>query len=111
MPDIISKIRIVKMFKNIACFSLSEENPVISLWLLFEGDELVIFVFESHICCHIWVFFPRAFKGCLILVFTYGVQLSGRSGWRVGIRLEMLCPGCISETIMCRMLILSTDIG
>ena len=35
------------------------------------------------------------------------VTLTGQSGWRR----EKACPGCISETIRCRKLILGRDIG
>ena len=36
-----------------------------------------------------------------------GVRAGGRvGGWR-----EIVCPGCISETIRCRKLILGRDIG
>ena len=29
----------------------------------------------------------------------------------MGVRLEKVCPGCVSETITCRKLILGRDIG
>ena len=35
-----------------------------------------------------------------------GVLSSGQGGWR-----EKVCPGCISETVRCRKLILGRDIG
>ena len=35
----------------------------------------------------------------------------GRPGWRAGGRREKVCPGCISETVRCRKLILGRDIG
>ena len=42
-------------------------------------------------------------KGCWGIVFTHGVQMGGRC--------EKVCPGCISEIIRCRKLILGRDIG
>ena len=41
-------------------------------------------------------FYPTALKGCRGIVFTHG----GRR--------EKVCPGCISETVRCRKLILGT---
>ena len=35
----------------------------------------------------------------------------GRPSGRVGGRREIVCPGCISETVRCRKLILGRDIG
>ena len=35
----------------------------------------------------------------------------GRVGGLAGGRLEKVCPGCISETVRCRKLILGRDIG
>ena len=44
-----------------------------------------------------------------------GGRVSGRAGvragGRVGGRREIVCPGCISETVRCRKLILGRDIG
>ena len=48
-------------------------------------------------------FYPTALKGCRGIVFTHGVRIGG---WR-----EKVCPGCISETVRCRKLILNRDIG
>ena len=48
-------------------------------------------------------FYPTALKGCRSIVFTHGIQAGG---WR-----EKDCPGCISETIRCRKLLLGRDIG
>ena len=53
-------------------------------------------------------FYPTALKG---IVFTHGVRMGGRPGGRVGGRWEIVCPGCISETVRCRKLILGRDIG
>ena len=35
----------------------------------------------------------------------------GRPGGQLGGRREIVCPGCISETVRCRKLILGRDIG
>ena len=52
-------------------------------------------------------FYPTALKGCRSIVFTLGVRMGRRAGgWQ-----EEVCPGCISETIRFRKLILSRDIG
>ena len=56
------------------------------------------------LACH---FYPTALKGCWGIVFTHGVRMGGR----VGARREKVCPGCISETIRYRKLILGRDIG
>ena len=52
-------------------------------------------------------FYPTPLKGCRGIVFTHGVRMGGRVG---GLR-EIVCPGCISETVRCRKLILGRDIG
>ena len=52
-------------------------------------------------------FYPTALKGCRGIVFTHGVRMGGRVG---GLR-EIVCPGCISETVRCRKFILGRDIG
>ena len=52
-------------------------------------------------------FYPTALKGCRGIVFTHGVRMGA---W-VGGRREKVCPGCISETVRCRKLILGRDIG
>ena len=41
----------------------------------------------------------------------FSPMVSGWSGGRVGGRREIVCPGCISETVRCRKLILGRDIG
>ena len=56
-------------------------------------------------------FYPTALKGCRGIVFTHGVQMGGRASCRAGGRREKVCPGCISETVRCRKLILGRDIG
>ena len=48
-------------------------------------------------------FYPTALKGCQGIVFIHGVRMGGRR--------EIVCPGCISETVRCRKLILGRDIG
>ena len=52
-------------------------------------------------------FYPTALKGCRGIVFIHGVRMGGQ----VGGRREIVCPGCISETVRCRKLILGRDIG
>ena len=49
-------------------------------------------------------FYPTARKGCRGIVFTHSVPMGGRAA-------EKVCPGCISETVRCRKLILGRDIG
>ena len=41
----------------------------------------------------------------------FSPMVSGRMGGWVGGRREIICPGCISETVRCRKLILGRDIG
>ena len=48
-------------------------------------------------------YYPTALKGCRGIVFIHGVRMGGRR--------EKDCPGCISETVRCRKLILGRDIG
>ena len=55
-------------------------------------------------------FYPTALKGCWGIVFTHGVRMGGRAGGWVGGG-KRVCPGCISETVRCRKLILGRDIG
>ena len=58
-----------------------------------------------------YAFYPTALKGCRGIVFTHGVRMGGRAGVQVGGRREIVCSGCISETVRCRKLILGRDIG
>ena len=48
-------------------------------------------------------FYPTDLKRCRGIVFTHSVWIGGRR--------EKVCPGCISETVRCRKLILGRDIG
>ena len=57
-------------------------------------------------CCKFNIITPTALKGCQAIVFTHAVWMGGWGGWR-----EKVCPGCISETVRCRKLILGRDIG
>ena len=41
----------------------------------------------------------------------FSPMVSGWAGGRPGGRREIVCPGCISETVRCRKLILGWDIG
>ena len=52
-------------------------------------------------------FYHTARKGCRGIVFTHGVRMGGR----VCRRREIVCPGCISETVRCRKFILGRDIA
>ena len=53
-----------------------------------------------------YLYYPTALKGRQSIVFTHGVWMVGQALWG-----EKLCPGCISETIRYRKLILGRDIG
>ena len=53
---------------------------------------IVIFIRDIVFCFHPWC--P-----------------DGRAGGQAGGRREIVCPGCISETVRCRKLILGRDIG
>ena len=53
---------------------------------------------------------PVRAVGVLFLPMVSG-WAGGRPGGRVGGRREIVCPGCISETVRCRKLILGRDIG
>ena len=54
-------------------------------------------IIDTAVC-----FYPTVLKGCWGIVFTHGVQMGGWAGGRW----EKVCPGCISETVRCRKLIL-----
>ena len=56
------------------------------------------------ICSH---FYPTALKGCRGI---FSPMVSGWPGGQVGGG-KKVCPGCISETVRCRKLILGRDIG
>ena len=52
-------------------------------------------------------FVPHTLMGSQGIVFTHGVWMGVPAfGWR-----EKVYPGCISESIRCRELILSKDMG
>ena len=55
-------------------------------------------------------FYPTALKGCRGIVFTHGVRMGGQAGGGGGGG-GNVCPGCISETVSCRKLILGRDVG
>ena len=57
---------------------------------------------------YLYTFYPTALKGCRGIVFIHGVRMGGRAGVLAA---EIVCPGCISETVMCRKFILGRDIG
>ena len=71
----------------------------------FDKEAEVLFTSASE------AFYPTALKGCRGIVFTHGVRMGGRASGRAGGRREIVCPGCISETVRCRKLILGRDIG
>ena len=50
-----------------------------------------------------YFYYSTVLKGCWGIVFTHGVWMDG--WW------EKFYPGCISETVRCRKLILGRDIG
>ena len=66
-------------------------------------------------------FFEKKTLGHGFLLFTpqplravgvlFSPMVSGWVGGLVGGRQEKVCPGCISETVRCRKLILGRDIG
>ena len=79
---------------------------------------LLIFIGISMVLTRVCLnnnYYPTAPKGCRGIVFTHGVRMGGRAGGRpvgqVGGWREKVCPGCISETVRCRKLILGRDIG
>ena len=51
-------------------------------------------------------FYPTALKVCQGIVFTHGVRMGMHSVGQALGRREKVCPGCISETVRCRKLIL-----
>ena len=63
---------------------------------------------------NLYCFYPTAFQSCAGIVFTHGVWMGVRVGGAVnqavGLR-EKACPGCISETLRCKILILKRGIG
>ena len=54
------------------------------------------------------LFTPQPLRAVGVL---FSPMVSGRAGGRLGGRREIVCPGCISETVRCRKLILGRDIG
>ena len=68
---------------------------------------------------HFLPFYPTALKDYQGIVFSLwcldgrvGRWAGGRLGrWAECGRREKVCPGCISKTVRCRMLILGKDIG
>ena len=67
--------------------------------MVFFGDNIHI----THFTTFKWFYYPTAIKGCQGVVFTHGVQMDKRR--------ETDSPGCMSETVRCRKLILGSDIG
>ena len=84
-------------------FKSSPGQHMACLECLFLSD-LTFFDRDEKIAAYtIFNFYPTALKGCRGIVFTHGVQSGGRR--------EIVCPGCISETVRCRKFILGRDIG
>ena len=54
------------------------------------------------------IFTPQPLRAVGVL---FSPMVSGWAGGWVGGRREIVCPGCISETVRCRKLILGRDIG
>ena len=63
-----------------------------------------------------YYFYPTAFKGYVVIVFTHGTQMGGQAFGQSGGRTlfgwwEKACPGCVSENLRCMMVIIGRDIG
>ena len=84
------------------------------------------FCFKTHVdinilivCLSVLFQYRKKIFFCVLLAnnfyLPHGVRRGGRPvGWvgrRVDRRQEKVCPGCISETVRCRKLILGRDIG
>ena len=54
------------------------------------------------------IFTPQPLRAVGVL---FSPIVSGWAGGRASGRREIVCPGCISETVRCRKLILGRDIG
>ena len=70
------------------------------LWLYFHYPKFVFIVFT-----------PQPLRAVGVL---FSPMVSGWAGGRAGVRAgggKRVCPGCISETVRCRKLILGRDIG
>ena len=64
---------------------------------------LIFFITDVYILS----FYPIGLKDCQGIFFTHGVPMGGHADRRR----EKVCPGCISETVRCKKLILGRDIG
>ena len=76
-------------------------------------DTLWVEIAPSHTVKEIEAIFtpqPLRAVGVLFSPMVSG-WAGGRPDGRAGGRREIVCPGCISETIRCRKLILGRDIG
>ena len=99
---------------NLTCYAAGYPTPNIT-WMRPNGhtmpkpytDKITVKVSKKFASSSQNGFYPTALKGCRGIVFTHGVQM----GWWAGGRCEKVCPGCISETVRCRKLILGRDIG
>ena len=52
----------------------------------------------------------KTFKGCVVIVFTHDIQMDIHAVGLAGGQSEKFCPGCISESMRYRVLILGRDI-
>ena len=88
--------KIPKSLYCFTCFTTSIFHGVKNYFLRLWGTGISDAIF----CVS---FYPTALKGCQGIIFTHGVWMGGRLG--------KVCPGCISETVRCRKLILCRDVG
>ena len=100
---------------TILCLNFTASLEKSSMCMQYNNIFLGCFglIFYEHTAHVIYTthFYPTALNGCRGIVFTHGVRMVGRAGGRMGGRREIVCPGCISETVRCRKLILGRDIG
>ena len=90
-------------FYVIVLFSIDIYSPVNKFYSVIIFSLLINVVILLLDCLVLILhFYPSALKGCRRIVFTHGVGMGGR---------EIVCPGCISETVRCRKFILGRDIG
>ena len=96
--------------KYTAKFLLGAERPETSA-VFVAVSELNFVCLLFSVLIFILCFYPTALKGCQGIVFTHGVRMGMQASGRSSGQWEKVCPGCISETVRCRKLILGRDIG